>query len=96
MLLMMITRLGFVRLTLSAGFLGLRKREMASWVVRIGCVTLMSRLAYLSPWGASFDLSDPGGCQKLLPIMPLVGPLPYAGAFDFLQCGSYTPAPGQT
>lgn len=39
-----------------------RKWEMASWVVRIGCVRFMDRLAKVD-W--STEEADPGGCQKL-------------------------------
>lgn len=47
MLLMWTTRLGFVGLTLPARELagGFSQREMASWVVRMGWVMLMSRVA---------------------------------------------------
>ncbi len=50
------------------GFLGgglERKCASASWVVRIGCVRLMSREAKLFESRPSFESPVPGGCKKL-------------------------------
>ena len=41
-----------------------RKCASASWVVRIGCVRLMSSDAKRFESGSSFDSPVPGGCMK--------------------------------
>lgn len=47
------------------GVLEFAKRDMASWVVRIGWVRLISSALYLDPNRESRLSGEPGGYQKL-------------------------------